>query len=159
MTQKPQNAGKYGPGIIGEEAFALVRHQVKSKPDKYGPGILGQEKYDELMGVRKSEEAGEAPVEKKAAPQDPVFSEADMEALVKEYQNDDGYLSIPELKKALKKAPIAFDRIFAWELNRIDGPRVGSLTHLLELEMQRDGGPRPMVLQRLEMVLKAKKEG
>ena len=159
MTQKPKNAGKYGPGIIGEEAFALVKDQVKMKPDKYGPGILGEEKYAELMGQRKAEQAVEAPPQVKEAIAPVAFSEADLDGLVKEYTSTDGYLSIAELKKALVKAPIAFDRLFSWELNREDGPRIGALAHLLELETKREGGPRPMVLQRLEMVLKAKKEG
>ena len=70
-----------------------------------------------------------------------------------EQANDDGYLSIADVKKILEEMPNAFDRVLGWEIARADGPRVGALNHLLKLEMKRDGGPRQMIQQRIEMSL------
>ncbi|MCK5650519.1 MAG: hypothetical protein KAJ42_04035, partial [Gemmatimonadetes bacterium] len=114
-------------------------------------GILGQEEYDRLTADRKAEEATQeaGPSETPDAAGDPA-----LDALVVKHANDDGYLSIANVKAILEEMPNAFDRVFGWELARAEGPRVGALNHLLELEMKREGGPRHLVQQRIELSLK-----
>lgn len=138
---------KYGPGMIGQAAFEAQKAADQDNPQqKYGPGMLGNDEPKKPVATEKP---------KPASPD----QDAALDKLVAEYATDDGYLAIEDVKAILDEMPNAFDRIFGWELGRADGPRVGALNHLMQLEIKRDGGPRAMVQKRIELALAEVKGG
>lgn len=151
-AKQTKNRGKYGPGIVGKDAYKAQEASEVARVDKYGPGILGVEEYARLTGDG-PQEATEGPKEEKKAVSTPPEEDPALQALVSKYATDDGYLAIKDVKSILKEMPNAFDRVLAWELGRKDGPRVGALQHLLELEGKREGGARAPVFQHIEMSL------
>jgi hypothetical protein len=62
--------GKYGPGIIGAEAFAAEQAKKASGADKFGPGVLGSaftaESEHEAKPRRRRHAAHEASAEESA---------------------------------------------------------------------------------------------
>lgn len=156
MKVKPKTVGMYGPGIIGQSAYDKVKHIQKKKPLIYGPGILGEKEYAEALGELEPVEVPdiEPETEETGPPSPPPLeTDADVEALIEEYKAADGYVSVKDLKAMLKKMPTAFDRLFGWELERKDGPRIGALSHLLERELEREDGPRPIIQDVIEKTL------
>ena len=131
----------YGALVIGEEAAARVAEE-KEVDRRYGPSVLGSSVDDSPAGEAKRAEG--------------TGQQADgLDDLVKKYAMEDGYLSIGNVKVVLAEMPQSFDRMLGWEMGRADGPRIGALTHFIEVEGKRHGGPRPTILKNLEGALQA----
>lgn len=150
----PKIPGRYGRRVIGDKAYEQAKQVEDVGALKFGPRILGQEKYDELVARQQGQQSENAESEKKGT--DPVDVSL-LEDLVEKYKDEDGYLSINNVKAILEEMPNAFDRVFGWEIARADGPRAGVLKHLRELEVERIGGPRDPVLQTIDQAEKQRK--
>ena len=75
----------------------------------------------------------------------------DADQVVRERENEEGYLSLDDQEELLSEAGDALrDRIVDSEFGRADGPRKQGLRNLIEAEKTREDGPRPRVLNRLE---------
>ena len=133
----------YGALVVGEENAALAAAQQKTA-ERYGPNVLGPSVDPSEKGEQKREASGK-----------PAGGAADdaVNEIVAKYASDDGYLSIANVKDVLAEMPGAFDRMLGWEMGREDGPRIGALTHFIEVESQRKGGPRANILKTLETTL------
>lgn len=132
----PAYPKKYGPGILDPDVYEDVKEVVKSKRDRYGPGVL-----DPPEGALEDDQSTlteEAPPEK-----------GSIEELIAKYASDEGYVSIGKLKELLEEMPSAFDRMYSWEMQRADGPRIGALQHLLQLE-NNSVKPRVLVAHSIE---------
>jgi hypothetical protein len=76
---------------------------------------------------------------------------------IAEGAGDDNTMSVDEVKVALAENPYAFDDFMVAELLRKgDGPRLGALRHLREIEGQRDGGPREDVVKLIDEAIAKK---
>lgn len=170
----------YGARVVGEELAAAHKKERSKKKIRYGSKVVDEAPKKAAASKKKApptDAAAQAEAEKAAAaakaaavaaekaaaatttePSKQLASgetlgEEAFEALLATHANADGYMSIDALKNALEDAPTAFNRLMSWELGREGGPRIGSLTHLLETETKREGGPRSMILQVLEKAI------
>jgi len=116
-------AGKYGPGVIGEQLAAEAAKAASVKHSKYGPGVLGPDLATEAVA-------------------DPEPAVAGMEVW-----------SVADLTTALEEDPKRADEIRAAEFRRPEGPRKGALRALLIVERDREDGPRDEVQAQLEAPL------
>lgn len=157
---------RYGARVVGEELAAQHKKERGKAKVKYGPRVTSdapaQKAAPKKKKVPPKTPAEQTLDEKHAAAEKAAESlkkigeqitQDEFDALVKSHANEDGYMSIDALKGALEAAPTAYNRLMSWELSREGGPRVGALTHLLEVETKREGGPRAMILQVLEKAI------
>lgn len=138
----PAYPKKYGPGILDPDVYEDVKEVVKSKRDRYGPGVLDPpEGAEELPEDDQSTLTDDGPPEK-----------GSIEEMIAKYASEEGYVSIGKLKELLEEMPSAFDRMYSWEIQRADGPRIGALQHLLKLENEAEK-PRVLVSHSIEMAI------
>ncbi len=137
----PNYPRKYGPGILDPDVYEDAVEVTKSKRDRYGPGVL-----DPPEGADEAPEGDESTTDE-APPEKGSLSE-----LLAKHASQDGYVSIDKLKELLAEMPSAFDRMFSWELARVDGPRIGALEHLMKLETGVETC-RPLVVQAIEVAI------
>lgn len=140
----------YGSRVVGEEAAAAALVMAKKKGREYGPKVLGSSVDQSEEGKQKRAELPARGQRSKLPPESD-----NLDALVAKYATNDGYLSIKDVQTVLAEMPEAFDRLVGWELGRDDGPRIGALSHFIELETARTGGVRPTILKNLETALTA----
>lgn len=139
LKNLPKKPEKYGPAVMAPGDYEAIQEVVVDKKNKYGPALLG----------KTAEEAEEVHKPTPPTSSHPAFDSGDLEALLAKYTAEDGYVSIKDLKTILEEMPQAFDRLFGWELNRRDGPRIGALQEFQRLEVQKQP-PRTLVLQTIE---------
>ena len=144
LKKLPKNPQKYGPGVLNREDYEAMQEVVSEGKNKYGPALLGKSP--------EAREAAEAPRAPKAPAPPPTLDKEALDELVAKYSSEDGYVSIKDLTEILDEMPSAFDRLFGWELNRKDGPRIGALQELQRREVQREP-PRGPVLQAIETAI------
>jgi hypothetical protein len=135
----PEYPTKYGPGILDPDVYEQVEEVVKTKSDRYGPGVL-----DPPEGAEELPEDDQSTVTEEAPPK-----KGSVEEMIAKYASDEGYVSIGKLKELLEEMPSAFDRMYSWEMQRADGPRIGALEYLLKLEKEAKT-PRVLIAHSIE---------
>ena len=105
---------------------------------KYGPRVIGEKEFKRQQEIAMTSSNIYGPR---------VTGEQLKEA--DEAAGADGYLSVAELKKALAENPALVDVFVAKEEERA-APRKTAIEAMQAAEMERDGGPRTAVLDRLK---------
>lgn len=116
---------KYGPGVVGKEAFDKSVVEWKSGSSKYGPGLRQGTEYGPGVAPP-TEEPAEAPTDAEVAA-----------------------LSVRELSELLKADSGLTEQLLEAELARPEGARKSALREIAKAERQRES-PDKGLLDRVE---------
>lgn len=131
---------RFGPGVIGDEAFQREQVIEESLVEKFGPGVLNNPPAQPVQ----------ASAEEVELLQRDVVSDVPPPVDAPPYTS----LSIAELEKELRANPAEFDRLMKGEYARPDGGRKGAWGVFLSVEQEKGEAARKEVLEALFGLLK-----
>jgi hypothetical protein len=134
--------GKYGPRVIGDEAFESEKAVVTKAADIYGPRVV-DDHVEPKVAARTIQPPPDGTLSGGGDGNTGLKAEGNAAA------GADDYLSVRELDDALDANPALVDVFLEQEEQRED-PRITAVKRIEKAELVRPGGARDHVLVRIK---------